>query len=201
MLAPGGVLSALPDAASWIDMTSASPVIGRELASAARDQGVGMLEAPVGGGVRAAVAGTLHLFVGGDARLLERHRTLLEAFADPDRIIRMGGSAASSSFIRHDLDALFDGDYLTSFGLDRCCEELSAITALARQDGVPFELSEHVEQIYQRALARYGPADGELLPVAMLEASRSPAAPSALGMAGGGGGSGDMRDLGVGRKL
>jgi hypothetical protein len=56
-----------------------------------------------------------------------------------------------------------------SFGLDRCCEELSAITALARQDDVPFELSEHVEGIYQRALARYGPADGELLPVAMLE--------------------------------
>ena len=139
---------------------------------------------------------------------------MLEALADPDRIIRMGpsgagytakhlvnllwfgraiataealflarredidlelmqrglaGSAASSSFIRHDLDALLDGDYLTSFGLDRCREELSAITALARQDGVPFELSEHVEQIYQRALARYGPADGELLPVAMLE--------------------------------
>jgi hypothetical protein len=81
----------------------------------------------------------------------------------------LAGSAASSSFIRHDLDALFEGDYLTSFGLDRCCEELSAITALARQDGVPFELSDHVEQTYQRALARYGPADGELLPVAMLE--------------------------------
>lgn len=214
MLAPGGVLSALPEAATWIDMTSTSPVIGRVLASAARGRGVGMLEAPVGGGVRAAVAGSLHLFVGGDAELLERHRTLLEALADPGRIIRMGGrgagyttkhlvnllwfgqaiataealllarredidlelmqrvlagSAASSSFIRHDLDALFEGDYLTSFGLDRCCEELSAITALARQDGVPFELSEQVEQTYLRALVRYGPADGELLPVAMLE--------------------------------
>jgi hypothetical protein len=52
----------------------------------------------------------------------------------------LAGSAASSSFIRHDLRALFDGDFLTSFGLDRCCEELSAIAALARQDGVPFEL-------------------------------------------------------------
>jgi 3-hydroxyisobutyrate dehydrogenase len=81
----------------------------------------------------------------------------------------LAGSAASSSFIRDDLGALFGGDHLTSFGLDRCCEELSAITALARQDHVPFELSEQVEQTYQRALARYGAVDGELLPVAMLE--------------------------------
>ena len=34
---------------------------------------------------------------------------------------------------------------------------------------MPFELSEHIEQTYLRALVRYGPADGELLPVAMLE--------------------------------
>jgi 3-hydroxyisobutyrate dehydrogenase len=214
MLAPGGVLSAMPETATWIDMTSTSPIIGRVLANAARDRGVGMLEAPVGGGVQAAAAGSLHLFVGGDAELLERHRNLLEALADPHLIIHMGdsgagyttkhlvnllwfgqaiataealllarredidldlmrraldGSAASSSFIRHDLNALFEGDYLTSFGLGRCCEELSAITGLARQDGVPFELSEQVEQTYQRALARYGPVDGELLPVAMLE--------------------------------
>jgi 3-hydroxyisobutyrate dehydrogenase len=215
MLAPGGVLlSAMPETAIWIDMTSTSPIIGRVLASAARDRGVAMLEAPVGGGVRAAVAGSLHLFVGGDAELLERHRPMLEALADPARIIHMGGagagytakhlvnllwfgqaiataealllarredidldlmrralagSAAGSSFIRHDLDALFEGDYLTSFGLDRCCEELDAITTLARQDGVPFALSEQVAQTYKRALARYGPVDGELLPVAMLE--------------------------------
>jgi hypothetical protein len=73
------------------------------------------------------------------------------------------------SFIRHDLGALLSGDYLTSFGLDRCCEELAAVTALAHQDGLSLELSEHVEQIYQRALARYGPANGELLAVAMME--------------------------------
>jgi 3-hydroxyisobutyrate dehydrogenase len=214
MLVPGGALTALPPAATWIDMTSTSPVIGRILADAARERGIGMLEAPVGGGIPAATAGTLQLFVGGDVALLHRHRSLLEALGDPQRITHVGGSgagytakhlanllwfgqaiataealllasregidlgimhevlarsAAGSTFIRHDLGALLSGDYLTSFGLDRCCEELAAITALARQDGLPFELSEHVEQIYQRALARYGPANGELLAVAMME--------------------------------
>jgi 3-hydroxyisobutyrate dehydrogenase len=214
MLAPGGVLAALPESATWIDMTSTSPGAGRMLAGAASSRGIGMLEAPVGGGVPAATAGTLQLFAGGDAALLDRHRTLLHALADPERIAYMGGpgagyaakhlvnllwfgqalataealflaaregidlemmqhalagSAAASSFGGQDLSALLGGDYLTSFGLDRCCEELAAITALARQNNVPFEISEHVERIYQRALARYGPADGELLAVAMME--------------------------------
>jgi 3-hydroxyisobutyrate dehydrogenase-like beta-hydroxyacid dehydrogenase len=39
------------------------------------------------------------------------------------------GSAASSVFIRDHLGALLADDYLTSFGLDRCCEELAAVTA------------------------------------------------------------------------
>jgi hypothetical protein len=55
------------------------------------------------------------------------------------------------------------------FGLDRSCEELSNDTAQAREHGVPFELSNLVERIYRRALSRYGPIDGELLAVALLE--------------------------------
>lgn len=78
-------------------------------------------------------------------------------------------SAASTAFIRDDLGALLDGDYLTSFGLDRCCEELTAIADLARELGVPAELTQTVEQMYQRALRRFGPVDGELMAVAMLE--------------------------------
>ena len=33
----------------------------------------------------------------------------------------LADSAASSRFIRSDLDALFAGDYMTTFGLDRVC--------------------------------------------------------------------------------
>lgn len=79
------------------------------------------------------------------------------------------GSAASSAFIRRDLGALLNGDYMASFGLDRCCEELAAVTALAREYDVPCELSSVVERTHQRALRRFGPVDGELLAVALLE--------------------------------
>jgi len=78
-------------------------------------------------------------------------------------------SAASTAFIRDDLGSLLDGDYLTSFGLDRCCEELTAIADLARELGVPSELTQTVEHMCQRALRRFGPVDGELMAVAMLE--------------------------------
>jgi 3-hydroxyisobutyrate dehydrogenase len=78
-------------------------------------------------------------------------------------------SAAESRFIRRDVGALLDGDYLTDFGLDRCCEELDAIAAFAHELDMPFELSGVVRGLYASALERYGPVDGELLAVKLLE--------------------------------
>jgi 3-hydroxyisobutyrate dehydrogenase len=78
-------------------------------------------------------------------------------------------SAADSQFIRHDVGALFAGDYLRGFGLDRCYQELQILTERARDLGLPFQLSETVADIYGRAVRRYGAADGELLSIAMLE--------------------------------
>jgi 3-hydroxyisobutyrate dehydrogenase len=214
MAGPGGVLAAMPAGAAWVDMTSNSPVTARALASDAAARGIGVLDAPVGGGVRAARAGTLQLFVGGDPALLERCRPVFEVLAERRLIAHIGGngagytakllvnllwfsqavataealliarragidldvlrdalasSAASSAFIRGDLGALLDGDYLMSFGLDRCCEELAAVAGLARELQVPSELTQLVERTHRRALRRYGPVDGELLAVALLE--------------------------------
>lgn len=81
----------------------------------------------------------------------------------------LSGSSAAGTFINRDLGALLEGDYLASFGLDRICEELEAVTALARDHRVPFDLSDCVYRTYRRALARYGPVDGELLAMALRE--------------------------------
>ena len=81
----------------------------------------------------------------------------------------LGRSAAASEFVRGDLGALLGGDYLESFGIDRCCEELATVVALADELTVPFDVSAAVERTYRAALARYGPIDGELLAVALLE--------------------------------
>ena len=58
---------------------------------------------------------------------------------------------------------------MTGFELARSCEELTTVTALGREHDVPFDLSALVERTDQRALTRYGPADGELHAVALLK--------------------------------
>ena len=43
------------------------------------------------------------------------------------------------------------------------------VTELARGHHLPFQVSESVADLYRQALRRYGPADGELLGIALLE--------------------------------
>lgn len=81
----------------------------------------------------------------------------------------LGRSAAASEFIAGDLPGLLAGDYRDSFGLDRCTDQIDAMSDLARELGVPFELSDAVRSAYRAALKRYGPVDGELRAVALLE--------------------------------
>ena len=209
--AMGIALRTLQAGATWIDLTSAAPAAGAELVARAHERGIECLDAPVGGGVEAAAAGALQLFVGGRREVIERHRTVLELLGRVEHVgdhgagyttkllvnllwfgqaiavgealllarragidlevlrSALGRSAAASEFVRGDLGALLGGDYLESFGIDRCCEELATVVALAGELAVPFDLSAGVERAYRAALARYGPIDGELLAVALLE--------------------------------
>jgi 3-hydroxyisobutyrate dehydrogenase len=209
-----GALRTLSRGATWIDMSSNDPAVGRTLFDRASEHRIRCLDAPVGGGPPEAANGTLRLFVGGDARDVRRQRPLLETLADPNSIIHVGsqtagyttkllvnllwfgqavataeallighksgielktlrdalaGSAANSDFIRRDVDALFAGNYLTSFGVEGCVRELESITRLADDLEVPHTLSKRVQSVYQETLERFGPVDGELLPVALLE--------------------------------
>jgi 3-hydroxyisobutyrate dehydrogenase len=81
----------------------------------------------------------------------------------------LADSAADSGFLRNDAVKLLDGDYLETFGLDRCCEELDALVEMARAAGLPFEHGQATRDAYARALEHFGPRDGELLAVALLE--------------------------------
>jgi 3-hydroxyisobutyrate dehydrogenase len=199
-----GTLAALPDGAAWIDLSTASPEVGRAVVER---RSIQCLDAPVGGGPEAARTGTLRLFVGGERDVYERHLELLRAVGEPVHVgphgtgyttkllvnllwfghalaaaeaLLIGARAgieldvlrdalASTDFLRDDLDALLAGDYLRSFGLDRCYEELRTVTSLAREHGVPAEIADLVADIHRRALERFGPVDGELLGVAWLE--------------------------------
>jgi 3-hydroxyisobutyrate dehydrogenase len=79
-------------------------------------------------------------------------------------------SAATSHFLEHDvLSVLERGDFDDSFAVALACKDLGLAVDLARQAGVPAELSAMVEQIYRRARARYGDDGGQMLPMKLLE--------------------------------
>jgi 3-hydroxyisobutyrate dehydrogenase-like beta-hydroxyacid dehydrogenase len=81
----------------------------------------------------------------------------------------LADSAAGSEFLRRDMQRVFSGDYLPHFGLDRCTEELEAVTDMFQALGMPSELSQVVTRVHQRALSRFGPVDGELMALALIE--------------------------------
>jgi 3-hydroxyisobutyrate dehydrogenase len=79
-------------------------------------------------------------------------------------------SPAASNFLERDvLSVLRSGDYDESFALALACKDLGLAVDLARDTGVPVEVSAVVEQIYRRARAQYGDAGGEMLPIKLLE--------------------------------
>ncbi|HET8627855.1 MAG TPA: 2-hydroxy-3-oxopropionate reductase [Thermomicrobiales bacterium] len=61
-----------------IDMSTISPVVTQQLAAQARELGVGMLDAPVSGGDKGAIAGTLSIMVGGAPDLFAECRPIFE---------------------------------------------------------------------------------------------------------------------------
>lgn len=92
LLAPG-----LPWRAGMtaIDMTSGVPSETREIGRALAVQGVSMLDAPVSGGQKGAVARTLTIMVGGEAALAERLQPLLEQMGT--RVFHCGALGAGQA--------------------------------------------------------------------------------------------------------
>jgi 3-hydroxyisobutyrate dehydrogenase len=69
----------LAKGATIIDMSSSAPVGTRELGNDLQRCGIALMDAPVSGGVRGAVAGTLAIMIGGDKSLAEKYDGLLAA--------------------------------------------------------------------------------------------------------------------------
>lgn len=62
---PDGILAGLDGDKTWIDMSTVSPRVSRELAARVRERGAVMLDAPVSGSVPQVQTGTLTIMVGG----------------------------------------------------------------------------------------------------------------------------------------
>jgi 2-hydroxy-3-oxopropionate reductase len=73
-----GLLVGAREGSLLVDMSTSSPILARELAQIAREQGVEMLDAPVSGGDVGAIEGTLYIMVGGEEEDFGRAKPLFE---------------------------------------------------------------------------------------------------------------------------
>jgi len=76
------LLAGLRPGAVLVDMSSSAPLGTAALGRLLAERGIGMLDAPVSGGVPRAETGTLSIMVGGEPALVERCRPLLDAMGN-----------------------------------------------------------------------------------------------------------------------
>jgi 3-hydroxyisobutyrate dehydrogenase-like beta-hydroxyacid dehydrogenase len=75
--APNGVLAVISAGKIWIDMSTVSPVVSRNLAARVREKGADLVDAPVSGSVITLQQGKLSVMVGGRTETFERVKPLL----------------------------------------------------------------------------------------------------------------------------
>ena len=79
VLGERGVIEGAAPGSVLIDMSTMGPTMVRAVAAKLAEKGVDMLDAPVSGGERGAIAGSLVIMVGGPVDILDRCRPILSA--------------------------------------------------------------------------------------------------------------------------
>ena len=80
-LGDSGAIAGMKAGATYIDNTTASAAVARELAAAAEARGVGFLDAPVSGGQAGAENGALTVMVGGEQAVFDNAKPVIDSYA------------------------------------------------------------------------------------------------------------------------
>jgi len=92
-----GAFSAMGPGTIFVDHTTASAQVARELAEAAGSRGIGFVDAPVSGGQIGAQNGTLTVMCGGDATTFARVEPVIASYA---RCVRLLGASGSGQLAK-----------------------------------------------------------------------------------------------------
>ena len=90
-----GVMAGMTSGKVYVDMSTVSPQVSRELAARTAERGAVMLDAPVSGSAVTVEAGTLSFMVGGDAATLERVAPYLKDIGPT--ITHVGGNGQAAA--------------------------------------------------------------------------------------------------------
>ncbi len=95
-LGPDGAFKAMKQGAVFVDHTTASAELARELADAAKANGLGFLDAPVSGGEAGAVNGQLTVMIGGHPEAYEKCRGAIACYAKMQRLLGPAGAGQTA---------------------------------------------------------------------------------------------------------
>jgi len=93
----GGAFESVKEGAIFIDNTTASAAIARELSEAAAERKFDFLDAPVSGGQAGAENGILTVMIGGDEDVYEKALPVIESYA---RMVGRMGPAGSGQLVK-----------------------------------------------------------------------------------------------------
>ncbi|MGS1093150.1 NAD(P)-dependent oxidoreductase [Aquamicrobium terrae] len=96
-IGPDGAFKSMKKGSVFIDNTTASAEVARELAAKADAAGFSFLDAPVSGGQAGAENGVLTVMVGGDQAAFERARPVIDSFA---RMVGLMGPAGAGQLTK-----------------------------------------------------------------------------------------------------
>ena len=98
-LGPDGALSAMKPGAVFVDHTTASADIARELAAAAAERGLGFVDGPVSGGNLGAVNGVLTVMCGGAPEAFARIQPVAMAYSKAVTLLGPAGSGQLAKMV------------------------------------------------------------------------------------------------------
>jgi 2-hydroxy-3-oxopropionate reductase len=92
-----GLLEGVRAGQTVVDMSTISPIVSKKIGAALGEKGVRMLDAPVSGGEKGAIEGTLSIMVGGDGSVFQ---ALLPVFQAMGKTITLLGPLGSGGFTK-----------------------------------------------------------------------------------------------------
>ncbi len=98
-LGPDGAFEAMEAGSVFVDHTTASADLARDLDREARARGLQALDAPVSGGQAGAEGGTLTVMAGGEAGAFEAVRPMIDCYARMARLIGPAGSGQLTKMV------------------------------------------------------------------------------------------------------
>lgn len=93
----GGAFHGMSEGAIFVDHTTASAIVARELYAAAQARGISFIDAPVSGGQAGAENGVLTVMAGGDAAAFEKASPVISSFA---RMVKLLGPSGAGQLTK-----------------------------------------------------------------------------------------------------